>query len=247
MDVNFKLEVFEGPLDLLFHLIEKNKIDIYDIPIGSVTEQYMEYISEIKNKSMENMSEFLVMAATLLEIKSNMLLPKTSVLEEEDSDPRDDLVNRLIEYKKFKKASEMFNEKQFFGEAYIFKTPDEDIMARIKEKQPIEIFEILDGVTLAVLYDAFREVLKRQDIKRDKIRSGFNSVTRDLFTVEDKIRHISDLLFLKSEFRFEEAFKNDASKSEIVVTFLAVLELIKIKKISIRQESNFDDIFIMAV
>jgi len=246
MEVNFKLEGFEGPLDLLFHLIEKNKINIYDIPIGEVTDQYLAYIADIKNKNMDNMSEFLIMAATLLEIKSNMLLPKKTDDQEEEEDPRAELVNRLIEYKKFKKVAEVFDERQNFGDVYIFKKPDDVIIEKIKEKQPPEISDILDGVTLSALYDTFRDVLRRQDKKRDKLRSSFNSVERDLFTVEDKIQYISHLLFLKNEFKFAEALRKDSPKSEVVVTFLAVLELIKIKKISIKQKCNFDDIFITA-
>ncbi len=245
MDIEFKLETFEGPLDLLFHLIEKNKIDIYDIPIGEITNQYMMYISDLSNKDMDNMSEFLLMAATLIEIKSNMLLPKVPLSDdEEENDPREELVRKLIEYKKVKMAAEIFDEKQQFAEVYLFKAPDSEIIDKIRENQPKEISEILDGIDLVMLYQAFRDVLKRQDIKKDKIRGGFNSVKRDLFTVEDKIQYISDLLFLKKEFKFSDAFKKDASKQEIVTTFLAVLELIKIKKIIVKQNNNFDDIFI---
>lgn len=247
MDIEFKLEVFEGPLDLLFHLIEKNKIDIYDIPIGELTDQYMEYISDLKNRNMDNMSEFLIMAATLLEIKSKTLLPKPQTAKEDEEDPREELVNKLLEYKKFKKIAEIFDEKQQFSEVYLFKSADSEIISKIKENTPKEIDEILNGVNLDMLYRALQDVLKRQDIRKDKIRSGFNSVSRDLFTINDKIQYISDLLFLKKEFKFREAFKKDASKSEVVVTFLAVLELIKIKKISVTQKNNFDEIYISAV
>ncbi len=247
MNIEFKLEVFEGPLDLLFHLIEKNKIDIYDIPIGELTDQYMEYISDFKNKTMDNMSEFLIMAATLLEIKSKTLLPKTQTAKEDEEDPREELVNKLIEYKKFKKIAEIFDEKQQFSEVYLFKDADDKIISKIKENTPKEIDEILNGVNLDMLYRALKDVLKRQDIRKDKIRSGFNSVSRDLFTISDKISYISDLLFLKKQFKFHEAFKKDASKSEVVVTFLAVLELIKTKKISVTQKNNFDEIYISAI
>ena len=248
MDIQFKLENFEGPLDLLLHLIEKNKVDIYDIPISELTDQYMNYISEIKNRDMENMSEFLTMAATLLVIKSNMLLPKVSTNDEDDEvDPREELINKLIEYKKFKKVAEILDEKQQFCENYLFKVPDNELISKIRETQPKEISEILDGVDLNMLYQALQDVLKRQEVKRDKVRSGFNSVQRDLFTIEDKIQYITDLLFLKKEFKFVDAFKRDASKSEIVVTFLAVLELIKIKKINVKQKNNFDDILISLV
>lgn len=248
MDIEFKLEAFEGPMELLLHLIEKNKIDIYDIPIGEITEQYMSYISDFSNRDMENMSEFLVMAATLIEIKSNMLLPKTVSAEEDDgTDPREELVRRIIEYKKAKRAAGIFYERQESAETYLFKTPDYGIISKVRKSMPMKISEILDGVDLEMLYQAFRDVIKRQDIKRDKIRGGFNSVGRDLFTVEDKIQYISDLLFLKREIIFTEVFKKNVSRSEVVVTFLAVLELIKIKKVFVRQNNNFDDIFISAV
>ena len=188
------------------------------------------------------------MAATLIEIKSNMLLPKTVSAEEDDgTDPREELVRRIIEYKKAKRAAEIFYERQESAETYLFKTPDYGIISKVRKSMPMKISEILDGVDLEMLYQAFRDVIKRQDIKRDKIRGGFNSVGRDLFTVEDKIQYISDLLFLKREIIFTEVFKKNVSRSEVVVTFLAVLELIKIKKVFVRQNNNFDDIFISAV
>jgi len=245
MNVEFKLEAFEGPLDLLLHLIDKNKIDIYDIPVGELTEQYISYISDMKNRNMENMSEFIVMAATLVEIKTNMLLPKV-IDEEEETDPREELVNRLEEYKRFKKAAEILGENQRFGEAYIFKGPDLKIMSEFKNKKK-DISEIIGEADISALYQAFLEVLKRREIRRDNIRSGFDSVERDLFTIEDKIQYISDLIFLRKKFRFVEAFKENVSRQEIVITFLAVLELIKVKRISVTQEKNFDDIFISAV
>lgn len=246
MDIEFKINGFEGPLDLLFHLIEKNKIDIYDIPIKELTDQYMEYISDFSNRNMENMSEFLVMAATLIEIKSSMLLPKlkTDDSEEEEEDPREELVRKLVEYKKIKAAAEIFNERQKSVKDYIFKNPDTKLIEKIIEGGAKEISEILDGADLVMLYKTFKDVLKRQDKRRDRIREGFDSIKRDLFTVEDKIQYISDLVFIRKKFRFSEILKKSVSRSEAVVTFLAVLELIKIRKILVKQDNNFEDILI---
>lgn len=239
--MHIKLEVFEGPFDLLFHLIEKNKLDIYDIPISSLTDQYMQYLETLESDDMESLSEFLLMAATLLEIKSKMLLPAAAA-DEEEADPRDELVSRLLEYKYYKELANIFDERQYFSEQIYFKKPDESSFNY--ERPEVKLTEILDGINHDALYKIFKDVLNRQELKIDKIRSGFNSVVKDLYTVEDKINHIKNLLFLKPEIRFSEIFRENSSKSEKITTFLAMLELIKMKQITVFQDNIFADIFL---
>lgn len=244
-DLNVTLETYEGPLDILINLIEKNKIDIYDIPISSLTDQYMEFIRNMEGASMESMSEFIVMAATLLEIKSKMLLPKDETENpQEETDHREELVRRLLEYKKFKQISEIFAEREDLSGQSVYKGLDKTIVSQIKKEMPPDIDEILNGVNLEMLFDAFEEVLKRKENKTDKIRSSFNSVTKSVFNINDKIQYISDLLVIKDKLSFKSIFRPDCPTGEIVVTFLAVLELIKMKKIIVEQNSIFDEITI---
>lgn len=239
-----KLESFEGPMDLLIHLIEKNKIDIYDIPIALLTEEYMKYTEEFEKRDMDSMSEFILMAATLIEIKSKMLLPKETDEFGEEIDPRQELVERLIEYKKYKIASEKIGERQIDAGKSYFKSTDRKVVDMIDNLAEKSIDEILYNADIHMLYDAFREVLKRQELKVDTVRSQFNSVSRDLFTVEDRIEHIKELLKNKKSIKFLKIFDELVTKEEIVVTFLAMLELIKEKYIKVRQKNNFDDITI---
>lgn len=247
-DMTVKLESFEGPFDVLFKLIEKNKIDIYDIPIAKLTDQYVEYIQSMENDDMDSMSEFIVMAATLLEIKSKMLLPKEEKEEaEEEEDPREELVRRLLEYKKFKKIADVLYEKDKTSGTSYFKEADQTVLESVKEIAPKDINEILNGVDLNMLYAAFEEVLKRKENRTDKIRSGFNSVKKAVFNINDKIQYLTDLLVVKSRLKFKDIFRRDTTKAEVVVTFLAMLELIKIKKIHVLQESVFDEIVITGI
>ncbi|MGN1318048.1 MAG: segregation and condensation protein A [Lachnospirales bacterium] len=244
MEINIKLESFEGPMDLLYSLIIKNKIDIYDIPIAMITDQYLSYVDAMERANMDNISEFVVMAATLIEIKSKMLLPKEVDENNEEIDPRAELVQRLIEYKKFKILALEFNDKQKKAGYSFYKKEDRDIIKKVRKDVPKEISDILKGADGNMLLNAFREVLRRQEIKTDKIRSGFNSVKREEFSIDDRIRHIKNLLILKGKVNFFEIFDDTSSKNEIVVTFLAMLELIKTKVIVAEQSQLFDDIVI---
>ncbi len=200
-----RLDAFEGPMDLLYHLIEKNEIDIYDIPIASLTEQYLEFLETVEDRDMDGMSEFLVMAATLLEIKSKLLLPRPRNGKEADA-----------------------------------------TVAKLKEQEPQELEDILLGISLDDLYQAFRQVMARKDAKADRTRAGFRAVQKDLFTVGEKMEYIRDLLLLRPRARtpFHTIFRQTAGKMEKVVTFLALLELIKRKEVRISQETNFAEIFI---
>ena len=234
--INIRLAAFEGPLDLLYHLIEKNEIDIYDIPIAALTEQYLAYLDAAEDRDMDGMSEFLLMAATLLEIKSKLLLPKPKAEEEEGPDPREELVQRLLEYKRIKDATETLKER---------KEADASV-ARLKEQPPQELEDLLQGITMDDLYQAFRQVMARKETKEDKVRSSFRSVQKDLFTVGEKMEYIRDMLILHPHEKtaFHTIFRRNAGKMERVVTFLALLELIKQKEVQITQEKNFGEIFI---
>lgn len=248
MDINIKLEAFEGPFDLLFHLIEKSQINIYDIPISELTDQYLMYIDKINSTNLEIVSEFLVMASTLIEIKSKMLLPVSKNEKEECIiDPRDEFVNKLIEYKKFKILAEKFDDMQYEAIKVFFKERDRNINEIKKENSEVNIDDLLNNITLADILITFEEVMRRKEKKIDKVRSRFNSIERDLYTIEEKNEYLLDLLDLFPEISFKEIFRNDADKIEIVVTFLALLELIKIKKITIYQYKIFDDIIIKKI
>ncbi|MBM7614036.1 segregation and condensation protein A [Alkaliphilus hydrothermalis] len=240
MAYNIKLQAFEGPFDLLFHLIEKNEIDIYDIPINEVADQYMEYIRAMETLDLEITSEFLVMAATLLEIKSKMLLPVEVVdhvqLEFEELDPRHELVRRLLEYKKYKMAAEVFREKEDVSKKLYFK-PREEIIFEVEENH----CKLLENLEMSDLMTALEKMLSGKHI-RDKRENTFHQMQRDAFTIDEKINEILDLLSLTSTLKFNSLFAELESRNEMITTFLALLELIKLKKISVRQEMSFTEI-----
>ena len=194
--------------------------------------------------NMENISEFLIMASTLIEIKSRLLLPKEVDENNEEIDPREELVQRLIEYKRFKGIAEEFNIKQKSAGYSYYRGSDRELIKKIKKDVPKEISDILNGATGDMLFRAFREVLRRQELKTDKIRSGFNSVEREEFTLEEKLEQLTNLISTKRRFSFFNIFSSTSSKNEIVTTFLAMLQLIKEKKIKIIQEEIFEDITI---
>ena len=242
-NITLKLENFEGPLSLLYHLIEKNKVDIYDIPIAEITRQYMDVIYSAENMDMEVMSSFLVMAATLMEIKSKMLLPKVKSEENEEEDPRAELVNRLIEYKKYCEFAKMLKEKESQYSQILYKEPDK-ALSEIKNEYSNDIKSFMNGITFDDLINAFKTVMERKDLKTDKIRSGFKSVSHDEFTIEEKIDYLKEVLYLTPKIKFKEIFTKDSSKAEVAVTFLALLELIKTGFMIISQNINFGDIII---
>ncbi|MBQ9605152.1 MAG: segregation/condensation protein A, partial [Firmicutes bacterium] len=208
MDINIKLDAFEGPMELLLHLIAKNKMNIYDIPIAELTDQYLSCIDTLDPNSMESMSEFLVMAATLIEIKSRMLLPSLEDEEdEEEGDPREALVNRLIEYKRFKEMADGLDERQKDAGYSYYKLPDKELIEKIRRDVPKSMDDILYGADMDMLLEAFKEVMRRREVRTDKVRAGFNSVTREIFTIEDKIKHITNLLTLNSNITFRSVFR----------------------------------------
>ena len=189
MELSYKLEKFEGPLDLLLHLIEKNKVNIYDIPIAEITDQYMEYVRQMDEENLDVVSEFLVMAATLLDIKARMLLPKEVNEEGEEEDPRAELVMRLLEYKKYRLMSEELKDMESGADRVFYKDPT--IPPEVKEyAEPVDLDKLLDGVTLTKLQKIFESVMKRQQDKIDPVRSTFGTIKKDPVSLEDKITSV---------------------------------------------------------
>ena len=225
----FRLEGFEGPIDLLLHLIQKNELDIFDIPIALITEQYLEYLQLIKVLNLDIAGEYLLMASTLLHIKSRMLLPRSSEgEEEEEEDPRAELVRRLLEYQKYKQAAGELEKRPLL---------DRDVFIRLTPAESQEPEEERIEVNLVELLEAFREVLKRVKPK------AVHEVVLEHLSVEDKIEEI--LTLLEKENRsmdFHRLFPEEASRRVVVVTLLAILELVKMKRIRIFQVAPFETI-----
>lgn len=246
MKYTIKTEAFEGPFDLLFHLIEKNKIDIYDIPISEIIDQYMYYIYEMESLNLEIASEFLVMAATLIEIKSKLLLPsealKEKEIEMEDVDPRSQLVKKLLEYKKYKiVAIELKKKEKSYNKLHF----------KLKEELVLDVGQqdiALEGVGIQDLINAFKEILLTKS-KYKKFRSSDNiqKISRESITIEDKANIIINILQSQKRVDFNKIFVDLNDKLDIVVSFLAILELVKIKKIKVWQDRYFDNIIIESV
>lgn len=244
MAIQVKLEVFEGPLDLLLHLIDKNKIDIYDIPITLITEQYLDYIRQMETEDMNVMSEFLVMAATLLDIKCKMLLPAEVGEDGEEEDPRMELVQKLLEYKIYKYMSYELKDLHSSAEKAFYREPH--LPKEVAQyKPPVDYGELIGEATLVKLNEMFRFMLKRQEEKIDPVRSGFGKIEKDEIDLDKKQAYLRNYLLKHRYCSFRELLEKQSSKMEIIVTFLLVLEMMKIGKIVIEQENLFGDIKII--
>ena len=246
MELEFKLEAFEGPLDLLLHLIEKNKVDIYDIPIVEITEQYLEYVSQLSKEDLNLASEFLVMAATLIDIKSRMLLPKEIDENGEEIDPRAELVEKLIEYKKYKYLSAELRDMQVYAGKSLYKQPDipEEVA---KYQPPVDLDNLLADVDLSKLNEIFQMVLKRQMDKIDPVRSKFGKIEMEEVSLPEKMDYVSTTIKKRKRCSFRQLLEEQSSKMEVIVSFLAILELIKIGQIEVHQDKTFDDIYIDSI
>lgn len=246
MAISVKLEAFEGPLDLLLHLIDKNKVNIYDIPIVMITQQYMDYVNAMETKDLNVVSEFLVMAATLLDIKAKMLLPREVNEEGEEEDPRAELVAKLLEYKMYKYMSYELRDRQVDAERALYKksTLPPEVAAY---KEPVNLDELLSDVTLSKLNRIFNEVMKRQEDKIDPIRSKFGKIEQEEVSLTEKMDYVREYARNNKHFSFRQLLSGHKSKIHIIVTFLAVLELMKISVIRVEQENTFDDIMITAM
>jgi segregation and condensation protein A len=231
---NIKLPEFEGPMDLLLHLIKENKVDIYDIPISFITGQYLEYLEIMKELDLEIAGEFLVMAATLIQIKSRMLLPPDEEAPpEEMEDPRLELVQRLLEYQAFKDAAAVLKEKEDAA-LKIFGRPPE----RVEEQEVASPELYLFDVNLFDLLAAFRKLLENAPPE-------MRTITRETLTVKDKMMHIADMIENLESIRFEELFKDTFSRVQLIVTFLALLELLRLGLARVYQEKEFGNIWVI--
>ncbi|MCX5709189.1 MAG: segregation/condensation protein A [Candidatus Omnitrophica bacterium] len=231
MAYKIKLQMFEGPLDLLLYLVKKDHLNIYDIPIAQVTEQYLKYIDLMQLLDLNIAGEFMVMAATLMQIKSKMLLPAEEVApEEEQEDPRAELVRRLLEYEKFKEIAETLRKREE-EQREVFKRPKVEI-----EKGPADEKEVYFEASIFDLINAFSRALK------DVPKEAFYEVIKDEFTIEQKVHDILHLLLMTPSVRISELFNKAKHKIEVIVTFLAILELVRMKEIVARQTELFQDI-----
>ncbi len=224
-----KLDVFEGPLDLLLFFIKRDEIDIYDIPIAHITKQYLEYIELMKVLNLEVAGEFIVMAATLIRIKAKMLLPRT-VDEEEEEDPREELVQALLEYRKYKEAACVLKTKEE-EQSHWFPRTDPDLSGLPKE-------EILVEASLYDLMSAFKNILDFHP------KETFHTINYTKVTIEERIEYVLNYLARKDGVVFTELFSDSPVKLVMVVTFMAILELIRLQKIYIRQTKHFSEIWV---
>lgn len=230
--MKIKLEIFEGPLDLLLYLVKKEHLNIYDIPIAKITEQYIQYIDLMRLLDLNIAGEFLVMAATLMQIKSKMLLPADENQQQEESDdPRQDLVRRLLEYEKFKQiAQELRNMESGQKEVFKRQKPAEE------KEAPHPANEVYFEASIFDLITAFTKALA------DVPKELFYEVIKDEFTIEEKVHELLHLLLKVSSVKLSELFTKARNKIEIIVIFLAILELVRMKEIIACQKGLFDEI-----
>ncbi len=242
-ELKFKINEFEGPLDLLLHLIDKNKYSIFDIPIVEITEQYLDYVSKMEKENLDIMSEFLVMAGTLLAIKAKMLLPKPEEPEEEEEDPRAELVRRLLEYKMYKYAAIELKDMELDAGKSLYHA--QDIPKEVRNyKEKVDPAEVVGDATLVKLKEVFDQIMRRTADRIDPIRSKFGTIEREEVRIEDKMVEIREKVSGLKGISFVTLLEQEASRINIIVTFLAILELMKVGDITIRQEELFGDIVI---
>ncbi len=226
MAIPVKLQTFEGPLDLLLHLIEKNKIDIYDIPIVEITDQYMEYISQFPGETLDEMSEFLVMAATLLDIKSRMLLPPEEKKEDENTDPREELTEKLLEYKMYKYLScELRSCMEGAAGHYYKKAAIPPEVASYRE--PADVDELLDGMTLGDLYTVFQDIMRRREVRSDPAHSKISILPEETIQLGEVMQFVGKYIFEKRNCTFREILRQHPGKQYKIAAFLTILELMK--------------------
>ncbi|SMO41202.1 segregation and condensation protein A [Melghirimyces algeriensis] len=243
MKMNIKLDMFEGPLDLLLHLIDTSELDVCDIPISRITDQYMEYLEAMQEFRLEIASEFLVMAATLLSIKSQMLLPRpepadvSEVLEDEEGfDPREELIQRLLEYKRYKRLADTLREREE-QRSQVYTRMPMDFTPYVPEENPLE------GITPDDLLQIFVDVMAEQEEEEESL----THMTREEVSVSDRMEEIHSFLLQKGQVHFSELLHwNRITRERVVTTFLALLELLKLRRIRIQQGELFEDIRVEA-
>lgn len=240
MDYKIVIDAFEGPMDLLIHLIDKAEIDIYDIPISLIAEQFVEYIRQMEELNLEVTGEFLVMAATLLEIKSKLLLPNKTIsedmqLELEEIDPRVELVRKLVEYKKYKNAA---NELKTLENIYskVYYKPKEDLIELESEDFQLE------GLNIEVLLKSINNIIKKRN--KTTLSLDIGEIQREEYTLEECMKNIRSNIAVGGVLKFSSLIDEDSTKSQIITYFLSVLELIRLKYINVFQEEDFSDLVI---
>ncbi|MBI3615301.1 MAG: segregation/condensation protein A [Candidatus Omnitrophica bacterium] len=235
MSYKVKLEIFEGPLDLLLHLVKQNHLEIAQIPIAQITDQYLKYLELMQALDLEIAGEFLVMAATLMQIKSRMLLPPEVLTPEEaeEPDPTQELIQRLLEYQRFKQAAELLStmEKNRFVQLSRPAAPDGAAAAETEELKEASLFDLLNAFSLFMKGQVSREL--------------FHEVIKDEFTVEEKTEILRNLIQDRGKLGFSDLFGAAKNTLEIIATFLALLELIRLKEIVVRQAQHFGEILIL--
>ncbi len=235
---NLLIGDFEGPLDLLLHLIKKSKMEIFDIEISEITRMYLNYIEEMTDMNLDIASEYLVMAAELIEMKSRKLLPNKKDEEEDaiEENPEEELKRRLVEYKKYKESTEVFRSLEENRANYYTKAPEslkQYSSEKLENDGSVGIFDLLD---------AFQKLLERQEYNKPKN----TKITRKELSVKERVAKIRDILKVHKKLNFIELF-DDFSKPYVVVTFLSVLEMAKNREINIKQDNNFSDIYLERV
>jgi len=239
-----KLSAYEGPLDLLLTLIRRHEINIYDIPIANLTAQYLREVANMP-PDMGRLSEFLVMAATLLEIKSQMLLPRPKTKQDEEpEDPREALVQKLLAYNHAQALAEELGKRVPMGER-LTNAGDNEILTQIIKEAKSQPFES-DMVSLSCLMEIFADVLSRKEERVDTVRADFGELPRDRFTIEEKVTFMRQQLRTYGRLSLRFLFQNCRSKNEMVVTFLALLEMVRKSEIRISQPESFSDVEILA-
>jgi segregation and condensation protein A len=242
MALEVELKVFDGPLDLLLSLIEKNKINIFDIPIVEITDQYLDYVRKMQREDLGVMSEFMVMAAELISIKCRMLLPKEVDEEGEEIDPRDELVRQILEYKTYKYMSYQLKDR-LDASGNVFKP--ETIPREVRSYRPrVDPADLVRDLTLEKLHRIFDSVIRRQEDKIDPVRSKFGTIEKEEVSVPEKLESIAEYAKRHDRFSFRDLLEEQSSKVQVVVTFLAVLELMKYGIIEATQDGIDQEIYI---
>lgn len=240
MGMTFQLKDFDGPLDLLLHLIGKAQVDIKDIFVSEITDQYIESVRNAPDLDMDDATDFLVMAATLLEIKSRAMLPKPPKLEEDEEDPEEALIRQLEEYKRFKETAAAMQQ---------FEKAAQDIFTKLPEEYPLPPQETeLVGLTLEGLTEAFLRIWARKpaaDEEGEQNRYAPRDIRRDEHTVQECMLTLLHGIRRKGRMRFDEAFSDAPTKEEVVTLFLAMLELLKLGEMHLEQESVYSDIILL--
>lgn len=243
MNLEFRLDKFEGPLDLLLHLIDKNKVDIYDIPIAQITDQYMEYMRGMDDADPDVMSEFLVMAATLLDIKCRMLLPREQNEEGAEEDPREELVRRLLEHKLYRELSNQLRDLSEGAAQSLYRR--KNIPEEVQSfEPPIDYEQLIGKTTSDRLGEIFRDTLRRKRYRVDPVRSQFGRIEREKVDIAGKALYIRAYLNAHRDVDFSALLEIQGSREEIVAAFLIILELMKTGDIEVRQEETFGRIMI---